>query len=370
VIGGGNGGRAMLAYIVNKGYHVDLYNRSLDNVRAIKEEGGVWARGKLEGFYSVDKVSDNLEELAPRADIIVVVVPAFAHEEIATNLAPHLKHAQTIILNPGRTFGALLFRRILDQNWVPSDVYVGETQTLLFTSRALTGNGVEIHYIKDVIDLSCTPEDKILVVHARIHDVFPQFRPVKDLLSTTLNNIGCIFHPATTLLNASTIDRAQSLLFYKEGISPNVAEVLGNIEKEITSVGEKLGIKIMRVVDWIEQTYGVRAPTIYEAIQQVQAYKNISAPITLNTRYLLEDVPTGLVPISSVASHVGVETPTINAIIQLSGVVCGKDFWKEGRTVEKIGIRESLRKRAAAQMRKILTYEEKTEPESLFDQEN
>lgn len=360
----------MLAYIVDKGYHVDLYNRSIENVREIKDQGGVWARGKLEGFYTIDKVSDNFEELVPRADIIIVVVPAFAHEEIAANLAPHLKHAQTIILNPGRTFGALTFRKVLDQNWVPDDVYVGETQTLLFTARALTGNGVEIYYIKDSVELSCTPEDKIYVMHSRVHDVFPQFRPVKDLLATTLNNIGCIFHPATTLLNASSIDRAQSLLFYKEGISPNVAEVLGKIEKEISSVGEKLGIKIMRVVDWIEQTYGVRAPTIYEAIQQVEAYQNISAPITLNTRYLLEDVPTGLVPISSVASHVGVETPTINAIIQLSGAVCGKDFWKVGRTVEKIGLRESLRARAAAQLRKVLAYEEPTEEDSFSDQEN
>ncbi len=360
----------MLAYVVDKGYHVELYNRSLEHVKEIKEQGGIWARGKMEGFYTVDNVSDNLEELVPRADIIIVVVPAFAHEEIATNLAPYLKHAQTIILNPGRTFGALTFRHILDQNWVPSDVYVGETQTLLFTSRALTGNGVEIYYIKDAVDISCTPEDKIYILHSRIHDVFPQFRPVKDLLATTLNNIGCIFHPATTLLNASTIDRAQSLLFYKEGISPNVAEVLGKIEQEILSVGEKLGVKIMRVVDWIEQTYGVKAPTIYEAIQQVEAYKNISAPITLNTRYLLEDVPTGLVPISSVASHIGVETPTINAIIQLSGAVCGKDFWKEGRTVEKIGLRETLRARAAAHLRKTLTYEEKADSELSSDQEN
>jgi len=339
-------------------------------VREIKEEGGVWARGKLEGFYTVDRVSDQFEELVPRSDMIVVVVPAFAHEDIAKGLAPHLKHGQTIILNPGRTFGALTFRRVLDQNWVSPDVFVGETQTLLFTSRALTGNGVEIHYIKDSVDLSCTPEDKIFTLHSRIVDIFPQFRPVKDLLATSLNNIGCIFHPATTLLNASSIDRGKDLLFYKEGISPNVAEVLGQIEKEISSVGEKLGIKIMRVVDWIDQTYGVRAPTIYEAIQQVKAYKNISAPVTLNTRYLLEDVPTGLVPISSVASHIGVDTPTINAIIQLSGVVCGKDFWKEGRTVEKIGIRETLRARAAAQLRKSLTFEEKAEPESFFNQEN
>ena len=43
VVGAGNGGRAMAAFIVQRGYHVDLYNRSLEHVQGIKQEGGIWA---------------------------------------------------------------------------------------------------------------------------------------------------------------------------------------------------------------------------------------------------------------------------------------------------------------------------------------
>ncbi len=91
-------------------------------------------------------------------------------------------------MSPGRTFGAVFFRKVLDANWVPPDIVVGETQTLLFASRMLAGNGVEVHAIKDVVDLACTPEDKVFLLHYRIADIFPQFRPTKNMLQLTLNN--------------------------------------------------------------------------------------------------------------------------------------------------------------------------------------
>jgi len=47
------------------------------------------------------------------------------------------------------------------------------------------------------------------------------------------------------------------------------------------------------------------------------------------------------------------KTPTINAIIHLSEVICGRDFWKEGRTVERLGMRERLRAMAAEHLRGV-----------------
>jgi opine dehydrogenase len=35
----------------------------------------------------------------------------------------------------------------------------------------------------------------------------------------------------------------------------------------------------------------------------------------------------------------GVRTPTIRAIIQLASGMHGRDFWKEGRTVDRLGIK-------------------------------
>ena len=55
-------------------------------------------------------------------------------------------------------------------------------------------------------------------------------------------------------------------------------------------------------------------------------------------RYITEDVPTGLVPLSSLGKRLNIPTPTINSIIGLANALFNFDFYKNGRTMEKVGI--------------------------------
>lgn len=48
--------------------------------------------------------------------------------------------------------------------------------------------------------------------------------------------------------------------------------------------------------------------------------------------------PCSLVPISSIATRLGIETPGIDTIIKLANIMTGRDFLREGRTVEKLGL--------------------------------
>jgi hypothetical protein len=55
-------------------------------------------------------------------------------------------------------------------------------------------------------------------------------------------------------------------------------------------------------------------------------------------RYLTEDVPTGLVPLSSLGKYFKIPTPFIDSLIQLSGCLLGQDFYEQGRTIENVGV--------------------------------
>jgi len=48
------------------------------------------------------------------------------------------------------------------------------------------------------------------------------------------------------------------------------------------------------------------------------------------TRYMTEDVPMGLVPMRGIAELVGVETPTIDAVLEWAQEACGKEYLKDG----------------------------------------
>jgi len=66
----------------------------------------------------------------------MVVVPASGHRDIARSCALHLRDGQIIILNPGRTGGALEFHQILNREGCTADVIMAEAGTLVFASRS------------------------------------------------------------------------------------------------------------------------------------------------------------------------------------------------------------------------------------------
>ena len=342
VIGAGSGGRACAAYISGKGHFVSLYNRSYTRISSIKQKGGIEAKGALEGFFHLELVTQNLQLAVKDADVIMVVTPASAHRDIAKKLAPFLSNNQIIVLNPGRTFGSVEFKRIIEKKRKYLSVIVGETQTLLFTARALPENGVSIIKIKDSVNFSTFPSKHIYEASNRLMDIFPQFDPTDNYLAVTLNNIGMLLHPAISLLNAGMIDFGKNFKFYREGATSKVCKILEWVEFEVNEIFKKLGLKQFRYYKWAKKAYGVDATSTFEALQKVEAYNDINAPDKLITRYFTEDVPTGLVPITSLGSFLNVPTPTIHSIIQLSSILCNVDFRRIGRTVEKLKLSEYL----------------------------
>jgi opine dehydrogenase len=78
---------------------------------------------------------------------------------------------------------------------------------------------------------------------------------------------------------------------------------------------------------------------LYEAIHNQPGYYGIQAPPTLNHRYITEDVPMSLVPIASLGQHVGVSVLAIDSIIRLASIIHHTNYYRHGRTVEKLGMR-------------------------------
>lgn len=345
VIGAGNGGRAFAAYLSSKGHKVNLYNRSLSRLIDIKKRGGIKAFGEIKGFFRCNLITQNIKLALKDVDVILIVVPASAHKEIASKIAKFLSQDQIIILNPGRTFGAVEFRQELEKAGVLFPVFTAETQTLLFTSRQLKKNQVEILKIKEVVDFAAFPEKDSFFIYDTLKDIFPHLNMLEDYLQMTLNNIGMLLHPTLSLLNAGIMDSRKEFKFYAEGATPRTCEVLEMVQNELNTIFGKLGLAQLRFCKWANQSYGINEKCIYSAIQNIKSYKNINAPKQLITRYFTEDVPTGLVPISSLAAFLGIKTPIIDSIITLSSILCGRHFRIEGRTIAKLNLADYIKKR-------------------------
>jgi len=138
IIGVGNSGLAMAAHLAREGNKVTLWNRSRANIERLMQTRTIYCEGVIAGEYQVDLVTDNLEEVLKKPDVILITTPANAHRELAQQIARYIKRETLIVLNPGRTFGALEFQEIYKRYNTKLRQTVAETQTILYTCRKAT----------------------------------------------------------------------------------------------------------------------------------------------------------------------------------------------------------------------------------------
>lgn len=345
VIGAGNGGTAIAAHLSLSGVSVNLCDLFPEYIEEIKLKGGIHLEGVGEnGFAKFNMITDKVYEAIKSVKLIMVVTPAFTHKMIAEACYKYLEDGQIVILNPGRTLGAIEFLNCIRKNGCKKDIIVAETQTLIYSCRKKDNNSVNILGIKNRVDISSIPADRIMEVIKEINNYYPQFVPVKNILYTSLSNIGSMFHPTPVLMNIGRIQTDEAgFEYYMEGISPAVAQTIEIIDKERIAVARGFCVDILGVKEWLKQSYSTCGNSLYELIQNNLAYKGVMAPKTIQARYVTEDVPTGLVPISELGRISGVNTPTIDSLINIASSVYGRDFRKEGRSLQNMGIENMVK---------------------------
>jgi len=343
VIGAGHGGKAMAAHLALMGYPLMLYNRTFDNIERIKARKGVDISSNFEGgphgFGEIVDATADIEQAISWANIVMVVLPSSAHADIAHQSALHYRDGQIVVLNPGRTCGALEFAHMIRARGCAADVTIAEAETFIYASRSDGPAQARIFGIKEAVPVAALPACRNQRVLEALNEAYPQFIDGVSVLHTGLNNMGAIFHPALTLLNAGRVEDTQGdFQFYIDGVTPSVARVLEVLDRERVTVASSLGIRARTALEWLKMAYGATGDDLHEAIQNQPGYYGIQAPHTLHHRYITEDVPMSLVPIAALGDRYGVSTRGMDSIIRLACIIHKTDYWQRGRTLEKLGI--------------------------------
>ena len=349
VIGAGNGGTAIAGYLSSCGVKVnlcDLFPQFLEGVRAA--DGIKLTLNGKESHQSLNLITEDAAKAIEGVKLIMVVTPSFTHKMIAEACAAALTDGQVVVLNPGRTGGALEFRNTLRAKGCTADVTIAETQTLIYSCRKTGPASVEIYGVKKEVALGAFPASRTQQVLDLLDPYYPQFTPAKNCLETSLSNIGALFHPTPVLLNIGRIENdANGFRYYWDGITPSVAGLVKKLDEERMAVAAAYGVQILSAEEWLKQSYETYGDSLYELIQHNNAYGDIKAPKTIDARYVTEDVPMSLVPISTLGQAAGVPTPNIDAVIQLTSAIYGRDFRAEGRCAKNLGLEGMTRDQVA-----------------------
>ena len=338
VIGAGNGGQAIAGYLGLSGYEVSLYDIDEPKIKELQRKGGIQLEGRLEGFGSVGCITTDIDKAVKGAEIIMVTTVANAHRAVAKSIAPYIEEGQVIILNPGRTCGALVFKQTLSDCGCNKRFYLGEAQTLVYACRIVENGLVNIIGVKDEVLLAGLPAADTDYILNRINPIYPSFIKTDNVLQTSLENIGAMFHPCVLLFNAATIERNEVFWFYRD-MTEQVAEFIEKFDAERLAVGKAYGIELLGVKDWIKFAYkDTQGDTLCERMRNNPAYHDIKSPSTIFTRQLTEDIPTGVLPIMQLGKAAGVDTPLLESMVNICEALLNMDLHSNGRSLKNLGL--------------------------------
>ena len=343
IVGAGMGGVYLAADLGLLGCPLRLHDRDDPKLADVRARGGIDVEGERAGFAAIERVTTDPAAAVDGADLIVIVTGGTYQEGAARDLAPLLRDGQLILLIQGNTGGSLVVRRVLDQAGCRARVDIAEMDNYPYSCWRLAPARIRPIVRKRWLQIAAFPGDRTAAVFARLSPHFPEAVAAPTIASTGFMNANAMLHVANCVGNAGRIDNAEAYKFYAEGVTPAVARLYEAINAERVAVAAALGAAVPNLEDWFERVYGVRGADLGETCRLLTTnsdgpYQATGTPKSWDHKYIAEDVPVGLMPMSALGVAAGVPTPAIDAVIRIASIMAGTDFAGDARPLDRMGL--------------------------------
>jgi opine dehydrogenase len=342
VLGGGNGSFAAAGDFALAGHEVRLWRRDANQAAAHEAAGSRIMLKDVNGRHDIKlaMVTSDIAKAVDGVELILCPAPAFAQNDIAKHLAPHLRDGQVVFLPPA-TFGSMIFAKAAHDARNGADISFAETGTLPWLTRKHGPFEIAITIRAKRLPVGVFPLRNAEHALAVISPAFPGvIEPCGDALSGALMNAGPIIHPPLIVMNAGPIEHFERWNIHKEGTQAAVRRVTDALDAERIEVREAFG-------------YG--APHFplanhYAKEGEIWMYGRGSHDrltdsgdwreqlVLTEHRYMREDLQLGLSFLVSVAQLADVDTPLARSFLTIGGTICGEDFTATGRTLASLGL--------------------------------
>jgi len=380
ICGGGNAAHVVVPLMKAYRLSVTLYT-------PFAEEAAFFTAGLADGGISLiedehppvngaaDLITTNPREAA-NADLVLLVLPAFAHAPTLEALAPHLTDEVVVGAIPARSGFELQAEYYLNLKATNRVIFCG--QTLPWACRILEpGRKVKVLGSKNTVGLATVPSNAAAELSAWFSRVLRvNFIPMQGALAASLGNIGQIIHPGIMYgllknYNDEIWSEEQIPLFY-QGVTDEIAALLETLSDEVVRIARLLSREysldlneVLTVRQWLFDAYSASIEdhsSLARAFATNRSYRGLKVPVIkansgykpdFRSRYLTEDIPYGLLYSKAVATMINISTPAMDQVIKETGKWTGKKYLdskghilgpdiSEGRIPQNFGINNPL----------------------------
>ena len=362
VCGGGNAAHAIIPIIRNNfSGKLNLFlpygNEAAHFKKLIEEKRFITATIRDKKIYGrPDEASKFAKDVCKEADLILMPLPAFAHEPTLLQIVPFLKKEAIIGAIPARSGFEYSALKILKDN-KKEKVKIFGMQTLPWACRIKEyASKVDILGKKRSVGMAAFPHkitSKLAFFLTQLLDL--KIEPLPNMLTLSLANVGQIIHPGIMYGLFKGKEklkyRKEEIPLFYQGVTKEISETLKEMSdeillltKEIKNMDKSIDLDhVLGLKDWLIYSYKdsiADKSTLQGCFVTNSAYKGLHAPMKridndyflpdFQARYLTEDVPFGLVVTKAIAQLAKVDTPVIDEVILTISKWIGKEYIKRG----------------------------------------
>lgn len=340
VLGAGNGGCTVAADLSLKGHDVTLVKTS-DAMHNDNFEYLLNNDGKItileDGQYRqarINQVTKDFSEITG-ADIVIVYIQTNYHEDLIRRIIPYIKDGQTIMFNPGYLSTAYMLK-----HGAGLDITIVEAQSSFIDCRIVEPGLVRVGFRNVRNPLGIYPSRNKEQAQKQLDKIGFPFTYLSSVVEAALHNPNLIVHSVGAIMSIPRIEKTKGeYCMYHEVFTPSVWRILEALDKEKMDVLSRLGfpripyVEACKFRNSLDDTRDAKEVFFWYAAMPTRA----KGPTTVDSRYISEDVPQGLVMLEALAMSLGVEAPICTSLIEIASAALGRDLRMEGRTVERLG---------------------------------
>lgn len=340
IIGAGNAGLTHAAMIAKQGHAVTIvktthlmHDDSFDVLGRTRQVEYVKQDDK--GTVGIEEATRDLPSAVSRADVILVLTQSVAHENLSELVAPHLRKGQILLVSPGYAGSFYFSTRCREKG-----VVFAEGESLPFDSRIVAPGKVNICFENIRNPVGVFPSVKTQETLTRLKEILPRYTARQDVLESAFHNPNLIVHTVGAIMSVARIEHSKGdFWMYREAFTPTIWKLIEDLDSEKKAILAYFELPTQSFAESFQyRTYEDLSADPMEALRHYAEFGSPKGPGDAQTRYITEDVPMGLCFMSSIGKKAKIPTPVCDALIAIASSMHQKDYYAEGRTLDRLGI--------------------------------
>lgn len=335
IIGAGAIAFAIAAFLLQAGHEPLLWSPSGRSTTDLASGHPLVTTGEVCGSFS-PRIASSCEDCILGSDVIIFALPAYGHKFAFDAAAAHIQEGQTLIISSHLSFGALYLSKLLAERRVRAPIVVWGTTVL--TARKRGPSSVHVGTLRRRVDMATVPASAIDECHAVCSTLFSdRFERRDGLMAIALSNLNPQNHLGIALLNLTRMELGEE--WSQSGsITPTVGRFIESLDFERLAIAKAFGLNVKTVQEHYSQTCQVPNSSVSEANQERHRRGlGVSGPKTVNSRYILEDAPFGLLATVLLGRLTNKEATLHASGLAILSAAYGRNFSTENDILPALG---------------------------------